>query len=229
MHCGWAGQASIPQRRKCTPVACNTMRHNLPNYSSLKLWEILDSETSLPRGITEIEFGADIKNNTKLRWKVNGSLFKTKTMELLLNDRELKRWKQLSIILTMFIILTIFSISFVVADYWLLITLLFVPLLSIFGLLDYSLFITVIIVLTGVKIFLHISDFHFWFYFVLFLISYFTSRVNCELAKGSILKHVFGDFKTFWKYYANGLIDIDLYSWNVELRRLLSKYPELNS
>ncbi len=202
------------------------MRHHLPNYSEIELWQILGSESSLPKYISELEFNEEIKNNSKLKWKVNSNMFKRKNISLSLNDHAFKRWKQL-LHLNWIIVIGIIFFSFWSQDYKLLFTIILVPIFSSLGILDYDLFLTLIFISLGIKFIMGSNNRHFWFFFSLFTTIYIISKLNYELAARSVIKYALTDLKTFWKYYSNKLIDINLYKWNPELRKILAKYPEL--
>jgi len=199
-----------------------------PKYSELEIQIILDSPSTLPSSITEESvYENQLRDNPRLKWKINPFLANKKKLTLFLDSSILRRWiflQKLNWLIAIFIII----ISLVTSDYKLLWTLLIFPLFIASGLLDHWIMLFNLSVLITVKFFFGISNHFFWFTLSIIVATYLLSRISQEFLEKSIIKIAFSDINTFWKYYSNKLIYIDKTNLNNEFQNLVMEYPELN-
>ena len=197
-----------------------------PKYTETQLQYMLELEPQLPNNLNEQNFLRDIKDNEKIKWRVNHFLFKKKLLPFLLDTSTFRKWKILKS-LNWLIALSIILFTIWTGDYKILLFLVMFPLLIIT--FDHWIFIFNMSVAIGVKLFFKLSIPYFWFFVSTVTIGYLLNKAIDEMIEKKILKQALRDWSTFWKYYSNKMIWIDESVLNDEYHLLIEKYPELRS
>lgn len=197
-----------------------------PKYRDTELQYMLELDPQLPNNLNEELFLSDIKNNMKIKWRVNHFLFKKKLLPLLLDTTTFKKWrifKSLNWLIVFFII----GFTLWTGDYKILLFLIIFPFLIIT--FDHWIFIFYMTVLISVKFIFKLNIQYFWFFIMTIAIGYLLNKAINEMIEKKILKNALNDWITFWKYYSNKMIWIDKSPLNDEYYLLTEKYPELKS
>ena len=207
-------------------VIRNIVMNLPPKYIETELQSILEIEPQLPDDINEQSFVNDIKNNEKIKWRVNHFLFRKKLLPLLLDASTFRKWRFLKS-LNWLIALSIAGFAIWTADYKILLFLIIYPFLIIP--VDHWIFIFNTTVVILIKLFFKINISYFWFFMVAIATGYLLNKAIDEMIEKKILKQALSNWITFWKYYSNKLIWIDKSALNNEYHKLITKYPELQS
>lgn len=200
------------------------MKNLPPKYTDLQLQVILDTDSQLPTEFSEQDFLENIKENSKIKWRVNRFLFKKKLLPYLLDTSTFKKWEIFKS-LNWLIALLIVGFAIWTKDYRTLLFLIAYPFLIIT--VDHWIFIFNMTVLIVVKLFFKISIPYFWFFAIAISIGYLLNKPIDEMIEKKILKQALSDWPTFWKYFSNKIIWMDESALNNESQRLIEKYPEL--
>ena len=198
-----------------------------PKYSEIELFNILQEETSIPISISEHCYETQLKNNSALKWRVNGFLFKPKLRNQLLAEDAKKKINLINylnwVVVISIVIFSIFTNHYM--DLWIL---LLYPFFMPSGLTDYW------IVITNSAILLTLSfkfDFHTHYFILLvcvFISAFLISKMQFSIFKKAVFRNAFSDFKLFWKYYSYKLIYVDKTAIKKNYKELFERYPDLN-
>jgi hypothetical protein len=202
----------------------NFVKNLPPKYTDIELQSILYSDLQLPDRISEQDFSNDIKDNAKIKWRVNHFLFKKELLPFLLDNSAFKKWKNFKSS-NWLIGLLIIGFAIWAKDYKILFFLIIYPFLIIP--LDHWIFIFNMTVVIAVKLFFKIGIPYFWFFVTLIAIGYLLNKAIDEMIEKKILKKALNDWPTFWKYYSNKIIWMDESALNNEYHKLTEKYSEL--
>jgi hypothetical protein len=201
---------------------------DIPRYSEFRLQIILDSSPTLPDSISELVYQNKLKNNSRLKWKLNPCFSKKQNLFLFLDPDSFKKWNNLKkfnwLILIFIVVFPIF-----IKDYKLFWILPFYPFIRSSGILSHWIVLFNSAVLLALKYFVNINNHFFWLIFSTFIAGYLLNRIAYEFIERKIFEIAFTDFNTFWKYYSNKLIYIDETSLNDEFQNLILQYPELDN
>ncbi len=200
---------------------------NLPKYSASDIEFFINSPVTLPDNISEDVYEKQLRDNPKLKWKINPFLSKKSILRLLLNNSQYKRWTFLKS-LNWLIVIGIIVFSFMTHDARFLWVLVVFPLLITSGLLDHWIVISTVAVAILLKIFVSFDNTYFWFTLSVSLAAFLLSKIAQEFLEKVILKMAFVDGHTFWMFYSNKLIYIDTTVLNNEFQDIFNRYPELN-
>ena len=74
-------------------VSRNIVKNLPPKYTYTELQSMLEIDPQLPDNIKEQDFLMDIKDNTKIKWRVNHFLFKKELLPFLLDSSTFRKWK----------------------------------------------------------------------------------------------------------------------------------------
>jgi hypothetical protein len=198
----------------------------LPKYSDIQLQSILDADVQLPYNINEQDFVTDIKNNSKIKWRVNHFLFRKKLLPYILDTGTFNKWrifKSLNWIIVLFIV----GFSIWTGNYRILFFLIIYSFLIIT--FDHWIFIFNMSVLITIKLIFKINIPYFWLFVTIILLGYLLNKVIDEMIEKKILNRALTDLRTFWIYYSNKIIWMDENALNNECQRLTEKYTELRN
>ncbi|MEO7983071.1 MAG: hypothetical protein ABI688_03210 [Bacteroidota bacterium] len=187
---------------------------------------MLELDPEMPDNLNEEYFLSDIKDNVKIKWRVNHFLFKKKLLQLLLDGSTFRKWKIFKSI-NWLIALAIIDFGIWTGDFKILLFLIIFPFLIIA--FDHWIFIFNMTVIIGAKLFFKISISYFWFFVTAVIIGYLLNKAINEMIEKKILAKALSNWTTFWKYYSNKMIWIDEAILNDECKTLTEKYPELRS
>jgi hypothetical protein len=199
------------------------MKTHPPKYSDIQLQLILDTDFQLHK-LNEQEFVIDIKNNKKIKWRVNHFLFKKRLLPYLLDVATFKQWKFFK---SLNWIIAVFIIGFGIwsTDYRVLLFLVIYPFLIVS--LDHWIFILNMSVVIGIKFLFNLTIPHFWFFVAVITVGYLLNKAINEFIEKKILKQALTDQVSFWKYYSGKIIWMDESTLNNEYHRLIEKYSQL--
>lgn len=195
-----------------------------PRYTDLELQALLEGDTLQPGNIHETDFLNEIRDNPKIRWRVNHFLFKKKLLPFLVDGTTFKKWQYFKY-LNWLLALTIIGFAIWNGDYRILLFLILYPFLII-G-FDHWIFLFNMSVVIGIKLLFDINIPYFWFFIAIITAGYLLNKAVDEMLEKYILKEALADWTTFWKYYSGGIISMDETALNNEYDRLTRKYPEL--
>jgi hypothetical protein len=200
----------------------------IPKYSASDVEFFLNSPAGLPDNITEDVYEKELRDNDRLKWKINPFLSKKCILRLLLDNGEYKRWTFLKR-LNWLIVICIIVFSYVMHDARLLWMLLVFRLFMNSGLLDHWIMVSMGAVAILLKMLLAFDNMYCWFTLSVAFATFLLSKVAQEFLEKTIIRKAFVDGDTFWKFYSNKLIYIDTTVLNNEFQHIFNKYPELNN
>jgi hypothetical protein len=166
-----------------------------PKYTAAELLSILFTDPQLPNNISEREFLTDIRDNGKIKWRVNHFLFKKKLLLSLLDIETFRKWSIFKS-LNWFIALFIIGYGIWTGDYRILIFLIIYPYLIIT--FDHWVFIFHMTLLIAIKLFFNLNIKYLWFFVTAILIGYVLNKAINEMIEKKILKQALRDWITFW-------------------------------
>jgi hypothetical protein len=200
------------------------VRNFPPKYTDIQLQAILDTPIQLPDNMNAQDFTSDIRDNTKIKWRVNHSLFTKKSLPYLVDPGTFRKWKTFKS-LNWLIAVAIIAFAIWSKDYWVLFFLILYPFLIIT--FDHWIFIFNMTLFIGAKFLFKINIPHFWFFVIFICVGYLLNKAINEMIEKAILKQALSDLVTFWKYYSNRMIWMDETALNDEYQKLTEKYSEL--
>ena len=197
-----------------------------PKYTDLQLQSILETDTQFPNNINEYDFRTDLKDNTKIKWRVNHFLFNRNSLPYLLDSATFKKWKVFKSLNWIFVLLIVGFAAWT-SDY----KILFFLIVYAFFIIpfDHWIFIFNISVIIAIKLLFKISVSYFWLFVTVTFLGYLLNKVADEMIEKKILKQALYDWTTFWKYYSSKIIWMDESALNDEYKRLTDKYSELRN
>ena len=133
-----------------------------PKYTYSDLQDILGSNPQLPDQLNEEGFIYDIKNNTKVKWRVNHFLFRRELLALIVDERAVRNWK-IGRSLNWLVVLFVAGLSIWTGDYKLLLFLLVYPFIILP--VDHWIFIFNVALFIGVKFLFSFNIQYFWLLF----------------------------------------------------------------
>lgn len=197
-----------------------------PKYTEFQLQSILETDPQLPGNINEHIFEAEIKNNTRIKWRVNHFVFKRKLLPFLVDTKTLKKWrifKSLNWILVLLIVgLTIWTSDYRIFFFLIVYALLIIP-------VDHWIFIFNMSTIIVIKLLFKLNIAFFWYFIIVALIGYLLNKAIEEMIEKKIVNLALNNLPAFWKYYSNKIIWIDEFTLNDEYKRLTDKYSELRT
>jgi hypothetical protein len=195
-----------------------------PKYSQGQLLSILNTEPSLPDSISEQNFRSDIRDNEKIKWRVNPYLRRQRLLLVLLDTETFRKWK-IVISLNWIIALAIIGFAIWKKDYKILLFLAMYPYFIVT--VDHWIFVVNVIAVITLRALFSINIPYFWFFVMAILGGYALNKAISEMIDNKILRQALGDLVTFWRYYSNKMIWIDKWALNDEYQKLTQKYPPL--
>lgn len=204
--------------------ATNHIRKKIPTLSEVELQIILDSETTFPANITELDFLHQIQSNKKIKWDVNPFALEEKRVRILLDANQFNKWKSIQRISHFIGLLIVYWCLYI----WTTDMLLLLAIIPLTIVAMPHLFFVVCMGLTiGVKLYFNLTIPLFWVIIFLVFISFTLTKIFDDRAKRVIIQQGLSNWQNFWKYYSNEIIFPAVSSNFDELQYLLKRYPEL--
>lgn len=200
------------------------MSAKIPEYSAVSLQIALDSETCLPRGITEFDFHHQIQTNTNIRWDVNPFILEEDLIRIVLDPGDYNRWKSMQYICSA-IVTFIAYWGLRTWTYEMLLILLVIPFAIVA--LPHAFFIFCMGIFISVKLYFDLTIPLFWIIILLVGISYTITKTSDDRARRAIIQKALNNWETFWKYYSLQIIYLDWTFNSDQLDDLVRRYPEL--
>ena len=170
--------------------------HEIPKYSEFQIEIILDSNITLPENINENFYQKQLKENQKLKWKMNPFLSKKGNLVLLLEPAIFKKWlllKRLNWLIAIFIV----GFSLYTNNYDFCWALIIFPIFISSGLLDHWMIVSGLVILFILKSIIGFNGNFFWFILTICLVTSLLSKATHEFLEKSIFKVAFTDPNTF--------------------------------